>query len=285
MLKRLMQLIILLSVCLAAACNKPAYQPSYAVCCKVSDYPALVAAGYNYAEATVGGFLVPDKDDAAFIEQLDEMKRLNAKVVSCVNFIPAKLPIVGPEPKHDDILVWAETALRRAQTAGMSYIVFGSGGARKVPDGFDKQRATEQFVDLCKKLGPIAGKYNMTIVVEPLNKGETNLINSVKEGADIVNAVNHPNIRLLCDIYHMMRENEPADEIVKYASLIRHCHIAEKETRSAPGTAGDDFTPYFKALKQINYQGTLSIECKWNDFAQQLAPALQYMKKQFESLK
>jgi sugar phosphate isomerase/epimerase len=79
----------------------------------------------------------------------------------------------------------------------------------------------------------------------------------------------------------MMRDNEPASEIVKYGKYIRHCHIAEKETRSAPGTKGDDFRPYFAALKQIGYKGCVSVECGWDDFASQLAPALEYMKRQF----
>ncbi len=272
----------LLFACLAVACNKPAYQPSFAVCAKVTDYPAVAAAGYDYVEATVGDFLVPGQNDSAFQVNLEQMKQLNAKIISCVNFIPGDLTITGPETRHDDIMVWAETAFRRAQMAGIQRIVFGSGRARAVPDGFDRQEATRQFTDLCKQMAPIAQKYGVIVVVEPLNTGETNLINSLAEGAAIVKAVNHPNIQLLCDIYHMMREIEPAGEIVKYGEIIRHCHIAEKETRSAPGTVGDDFRPYFNALKQVNYQGCISIEGKWDDFAKRLTPALQYMKQQFE---
>ncbi len=281
-MKNIVKYSFLLFACMSFACDRPAYQPSFAICAKLTDYPALIAAGYNYVEVTVGDFLVPGKNDSAFQANLDKMKQLDAKIISCINFIPGELTITGPETKHDEILKWAETALRRAKMAGIQRIVFGSGRARKVPDGFDKQQATQQFVDLCRKLGPMAQRQEVMIVIEPLNTGETNLINSLEEGVEIVKAVNHPNVRLLCDIYHMMRENEPADEIIKYGSYIRHCHIAEKETRTAPGTAGDDFTPYFRALKTINYDGCLSIECKWNDFGKQIEPALQYMKQQFK---
>jgi sugar phosphate isomerase/epimerase len=255
--------------------------PAFAVCGNLSKYPLVKEAGYDYLEPTVGGFLVPDKDDSVFSANLEEQKRLGAKIVSCTVFLPGGLKVTGNETTHDGILAWAEITFRRAQQAGISYIVFGSGGARRVPDGFDKQKATEQFISLCKRLAPLAQKYNVTVVVEPLNTGETNLINSLKEGAEIVEAVNHPNIRLLCDIYHMLRENEPASEIVKYGNYIRHCHIAEKETRSAPGTQGDDFTAYFNALKQINYKGCVSVESGWDDFETRLVPALQYMKQQF----
>ena len=271
-----------LAVWFATSCDLPANHPSFAVCGKLSDFPAVVEAGYDYVELSVGDFLVPAKNDSAFQVNLEKMKQLNARVISCIYFIPADFRITGAETMHDDILAWADTAFRRARIAGIPHIVFGSGSARRIPDGFDKQEATHQFIDLCKRMAPIAQKYGITVVVEPLNTGETNMINSLAEGAAVVNAVNHPNIRLLCDIYHMLRENEPAGEIVKYGDLLRHCHIAEKETRSAPGTAGDDFKPYFEALKQIKYSGCISIEGKWDDFGKRLAPALQYMKQQYE---
>jgi len=275
-------LLPLLITCLTATCQQPAYQPTFAVCRAIADYPAAAAAGYDYVEASVGNFLVPGQNDSAFQVNLEQMKQLDAKIISCTSFIPGDLRITGPETRHPDILVWAETALRRAQIANIPYIVLGSGGARKVPDGFDRQEATRQFTELCKLLAPVAQKYDVVIVVEPLNRGETNFINSLSEGAAIVKAVNHPNIRLLCDIYHMLREDESADEIVKYGEFLRHCHIAEKETRSIPGTAGDDFRPYFNALKKIKYQGCISIEGRWDDFEKRLAPALQYMKEQYE---
>jgi len=273
------QVLFVVWICISASCE--AGEPTFGVCAGIAQYPSLQKAGYTFVEPTVKEFLVPDKSDSEFQVNLAEQKRLNAKIISCVIFIPAQMKITGPETKHDDIMAWAETAFRRAQQAGIPCIVLGSGGARRVPDDFSKQEATQQFVALCKRLGPVAQKYNVTVVVEPLNTGETNFINSLKEGAEIVEAVNHPNIRLLCDIYHMMKENEPATEIVKYGKYIKHCHIAEKGTRSAPGTAGDDFTEYFKALKQIKYTGCISIEGKFDDFDTRIVSALKYMKEQY----
>lgn len=259
------------------------YEPEYAVCTSVSNYPLLEAAGYQYVESNVS-YLMPDKSDAEFQEHLDEIKRVKARIISCTSFIPGSLPLVGPEAKYDEALVWAESALRRAGMIGIPYIVFGSGKARNVPENFSKKEATEQFISFCKQIAPLAGKYNVTVVIEPLNRTETNMINSLEEGARIVEAVDHPNLQLLCDIYHMMREDEPASEIVKYGKYIRHCHIAEREERTSPGTKGDDFRTYFKALKQIGYKGCVSIEGRWKDLPQEIQPALFYMREQFRSL-
>ena len=82
-------------------------------------------------------------------------------------------------------------------------------------------------------------------------------------GAAVVVAASHPSIQLLTDIYHMLREDEPANQISKFAASIRHAHIAEKATRTVPGRAGDDFTAYFAALHAMDYQGAMAIEAHY----------------------
>ena len=117
-----------------------------------------------------------------------------------------------------------------------------------------------------------------------MNRKECNFINSVSEGAEIVRLVDHPNIRLLADFYHMAREGESAQAIADAGELLYHCHIAEKDKRTPPGVAKDDFRPYFEALKQINYQGAVSIECGWSNFKQQLPEAIDNMQEQLFSI-
>ncbi|MDR1517628.1 MAG: sugar phosphate isomerase/epimerase [Dysgonamonadaceae bacterium] len=250
----------------------------FAVCCELSQYPEVQAAGYDFIETGVNSFLSPAKSDSVFMSHLSEMRRLGAKIISCTVFLPGDYKIVGKNPDTEKIIEWAKTVFKRAGQADIPFIVFGSGGSRKVPAGFSKKKATRQFVALCKQLGPLAAKEGVTIVIEPLNTLETNLINTLREGAETVEAVNHPNVQLLCDIFHSMRENVPPSDIVKYGKYIKHCHIAEKEIRSAPGTKGDDFGEWFAALKQANYAGCISVECIWDDFSSRLGPALRYMK-------
>lgn len=77
---------------------------------------------------------------------------------------------------------------------------------------------------------------------------------------------------------------EDAESIVKAGNRLKHCHISEKKTRTAPGLKGDgsEFVPYFAALKKIGYTGGVSCECGWGDrkdFEKNLANALALMKK------
>ena len=131
---------------------------------------------------------------------------------------------------------------------------------------------------------PFAKKYDVVISLEPLNTKECNFINSVAEGGEIVQAVNHENFRLLADIYHMLMENESPSNITKYGNLLYHTHIAEKTGRTAPGVNKEDFTPYFKALKDVKYEGRMAIECSWKNLGDQAGMALKEMRSQLSTI-
>jgi sugar phosphate isomerase/epimerase len=123
----------------------------------------------------------------------------------------------------------------------------------------------------------------VTVSVEPLQRRETNMINRVSEARRLVAAVQHPNVGITADFFHMLREDEAADSIREAGSLIRHVHIAEKRERTPPGHAGDDFRPYFQALRDVGYDGLVSIECRWQDLASQLPRAVQTIHEQSET--
>lgn len=262
-----------------------AFLKDMGVCTGVSNAGRLALHGYTYIEESVGGFLMPTKSEAEFNAKLQQAQNAAIPVKACNSFIPGSLKSVGSEADHSEILGFMETAFRRAQKAGVEYIVFGSGASRSVPEGFSRDAARRQFLDLCSQMAPLAAKYDVVVVLEPLNSRACNFINSVSEGGKIVEDVNHPNFRLLADIYHMLVDDEGPESLEKYGHLIHHTHIAEKEGRAAPGTHSEDFTPYFRALKNAGYKGKMSIECRWNDFEVQALTAIKAIKNQLASVK
>jgi len=233
------------------------------VCAGLDKAEKLKAIGFDFIEGGVAGTLKPDVSDAEYAPELEKIKAGALPFQSCNGFIPSKFRLTGPETAHDAALDYAVKACQRADAAGIPFIVLGSGGARKVPEGFDLAKGKSQFIEFCQKLGDRIKDCKVTIVLEPLNKAETNLLNSVAEGIDYVDAIGRPRIQLLADFYHMMKEDEGPDSIRKAGKRIRHCHIAELEGRKAPGTKGEDLSRFFKALTEIRYSGGVSCECSW----------------------
>jgi len=237
------------------------------------------AAGAEFLTLGVTDFLVPDKPEADFEKHLAQLASEPLPVLACGGFIrPAHLRCVGPEANHDLILEWSETTFRRMKKAGGKLIVFGSGGARKIPDGWTKEKADAQFVDLLKRMGPLAETHGITVTLEQLRAGECNYINRIGEAATLIRAAGHPNIRLLADLFHMASMGDTPDDLKAAMDVVMHAEIAEKKGRTAPGINGDDFRPFFRVLREAKYQGAISIEGYWD--GAQLAPAFAEIAKQ-----
>ena len=188
----------------------------FGVCTNPANARLLKADGFAYLEGSVSRDLMPGKSEEEFLKGKITLDTCGLPVIACNGFLPGTLKVTGPDARPDTVLKYAETAFRRASLAGVKTIVFGSSGSRSIPDGFDRDQARAQFTDLLVKMGPIARKYGIRVAIENLQKSESNFINTVGEALEIVQKVNDPNIGVLADILHMMREGE-APEILMEA--------------------------------------------------------------------
>jgi sugar phosphate isomerase/epimerase len=176
-----------------------------------------------------------------------------------------------------------EQVMARLSQTNTKMIVWGSGGARRVPDGFDKKTATKQFIAIGKKIAAIAQKYGITIALENLNSTETNFINTIREALYVVKKINHPNLRLNVDIYHMLKEGEAPDIIAKTKKYLVYVEIAEKENRTLPGITGTNFKPYLEALKKVGYHQKIVMEGRWKTTAE-LETGYRFLTQQIEEV-
>ena len=71
---------------------------------------------------------------------------------------------------------------------------------------------------------------------------------------------------ILVDAYHWGVDNDSYNDIVIYGPFINHVHIATYTSRRPPGLEKCDFSLFFSALKDANYNGRISVEARWDDF-------------------
>jgi sugar phosphate isomerase/epimerase len=249
------------------------------------DKDSLVfSAGFKIFGESVGRMISPSLSEEKFKQNLELIRNAKGKLYMCNVMFPGQMKIAGPDVVEKDVLAYAEVLFSRAEQAKVSVIVLGSGMARKIPDGYEVEKAKADFVLLCKKLAASAGKHHVKIALENLQSQETNFITNVKTAAEIVRAVNHPNFGLNADIFHMRRENESYQSIIDAADVLIHCEIAEHEARTLPGIKGDDFKPYLRALKEAKYKGPVFIEAGINYTPAQIAESYQFLTKQIEAI-
>jgi sugar phosphate isomerase/epimerase len=260
-----------------------AQKPEIGIVQNLENDSLLRASGYRYLIESTAKYFSPIKvTDQQFQEKLSSIKKLKTPLFAINLFIPGELKVVGPTVDENAILAYTEKVLQRCKSADVKMVTWGSGGSRRLPDGFDPIKAKEQFIYIARKIATQAAQYDVTLALENLNSTETNFITTLQQALDIVKQVDHPNLRLCADIYHMLKENEDPAIIDKGKGYIVHCEIAEKEKRTPPGTMGDDFRPYLRALKKINYTGKIILECRWENLALQAPLAFQEIEKQID---
>lgn len=254
--------------------------PQLGVATSYDNDSLLSAAGYDYIEESARKLLAPSVDETTYRKQLQKLKSMKLQVPSCNLFLPGNLRLTGPEANEKVILGFVDSLMQRAKEAGVKIIVFGSAGSRKLMEGQDPEQAKKELIAISRKMAEVAKRYDRIIAIENLNSTEDNFINRLSIVTEIVKAVDHPNFRITADIYHMMKENEPPSAIIEASPYLVHCHIAEKEGRTAPGKAGDNFVPYLAALKKVGYKGRITIECRWESLKDECKSAHDYLYRQ-----
>jgi sugar phosphate isomerase/epimerase len=252
----------------------------FGVCTKIENAPIVHAAGFDFIECTVVSLQGEQSDEAV----RDIMARYLESPLPVEAFnvlLPGELKIVGDSVDEARVRNYLEKALERVKRVGGETVVFGSGKARMVPDGFPRARAEEQIVQFLHWIADVADSLQLTIAIEPLNTSECNIINSVPEAAGFAKQVNRQSIRVLADFYHMYKENEPLEHMVAHRELLQHVHVSD--SRHAPGMGSCPYADFADCIQRANYDGRISIECLWNDFQAETAAARRYLSQVFES--
>lgn len=217
--------------------------------------------GYDYVEVAL--CKLADWNDAQLKEFGAACEAAGLKTEATNIFFSGSAPLTGPNVDVKSLLDYTDKALYKAASLGVKTSVLGSGAARKVPDGFSKEDAFQQMAELTYQLGDVAKKYGVTIVIEPLNHTETNLINSGKEGLALMRQVNHPSVGILLDYYHMCVDHEDVSIVAQAAESgkLKHTHISAPSRYFPRGEELEACMPFFAALKAVGYDGRMSSEC------------------------
>ena len=253
----------------------------FGVCTSINNAAVMRSAGWDFIEEGAQGFLQGTVPDA----QWDGPARLKAAgipVYSVNMLVPGAMKIVGPDAQPNALRAYITTVVRRAAECGIKICVFGSAGARSVPDGFDRAKARDQIIAFLRDGAAAAGPLGVTIVVEALNRTECNIINSLPEAMDYVRAVDHPACKCLFDSYHFWAEKEPLTHLSDAAKYLAHVHVADLEGRVAPGASGtSDYRPALAILKSAGYEGSISVEASNFDVAAAGEQVLRFLKQQW----
>jgi len=126
--------------------------------------------------------------------------------------------------------------------------------------GREKEEKFQNSATSIKKISSLLTEKNIKLGIEPLNRYESDFINTVDEGLRLCELIDHPNVGLLLDVYHMnIEEKNMCQSIEKAKDKLFHFQVAEND-RGIPGTGSINWVEIFNTLKKINYNKSVSLE-------------------------
>jgi D-psicose/D-tagatose/L-ribulose 3-epimerase len=250
-------------------------------CSNLKGVDSAKAAGFEYLE--LGTSEIAALTDDAFEDTVKRLKALGLPVPVTNLFVPATIKLTGPDTNAEQQIAYVKKAFARLSRLGTEIVVFGSGGARRVPDGFAREEAFTQLVDFGRRAADVGKGHGITIAIEPLRRQESNIINSAAEGLELVKAVNHPNFQLMIDFYHLASEKEDPGIVIRAKDHLRHLHMANPVGRVFPRTWEEfDYAPFFANLRKIGYDKRISVEAGSKDIVGEGAQAIALLRRGFE---
>lgn len=240
------------------------------VCTGPENIALAAHLGFDYVECSLSMLAGLSEEDYQALKARKDSFEI--PLLKCNGFLPSDVKPTGAAVSAERLDEYLERSLSRAHGLGVELIVFGSGGARQVPDGFSHVEAWRQLADFLGRAAAWCEKYDVRIALEPLRRQECNILNYVSEGTLLAVMVNHPRIGVLGDTFHMLCGAEPWSALAQAGEKLLHVHISHElpdlQGRVYPYEGdGSDYAGAIGALRKMGYRGDVSIEAGTENLA------------------
>lgn len=252
------------------------------VCGGIDRIQATAEAGFDYIEGNFSNIAL--WDDEKYYSFNNELAKYSLPCEAANCFLPGDMKITGNNVDYNSLENYLVKGFSRAKETGIKMVVMGSGGARSVPEGFSFQKAVNQIVHFVSQYaGLIAADNGIDFVFEPLCKAESNIINTIKDGAILASVINMPNVGTLGDLYHMHVEGDTYKDVRELKGIFRHAHISNPVSQNGEKRVymknpdEYDYKGFFDALKFVGCE-RVSIEAGTDNFIKDVFEAVKIMK-------
>ena len=221
-------------------------------------FPRFKTWGFDGVEIAVEN---PADIDPVFVRaQLDRHGLVCTSVCAC---FPPSRDLRGTLAQQRAALIYLQRLVDLADVLGTN-IVMGplysaTGRAEAVP-AVEYRRQWRTVRAHLQTICHYAAAHNKVICLEPLNRFETDFLNTVDQGLSMIREVKSPALKLLLDTFHMnIEEKHPAEAIRLAGPHVGHFHASASD-RGTPGNDHVDWPGVAQALKDIQYSGAVVIE-------------------------
>ncbi|MEA1784516.1 sugar phosphate isomerase/epimerase family protein [Arenibacter sp. GZD96] len=264
----------------------------------VALFPKIKAMGYDLVEIPVED---PSLIDGELVKKALEANDLG--VVVCGAFGPTKDFTHEDRAVHQHCFNYIEQCFQLCTILGGGFLagpMYSAVGKARLVSSEQKKREWDSAVTNLTAVCKMAGRYGLEIALEPLNRFESDLVNTAEDVMRLVTDINQKEAKVLLDGFHMTIEEKNIKEAIKtVGNKLLHVQVSENH-RGVPGTGLTPWNDFKEGLAEIHYQGAIVIEsftpeikelaaavCIWKNLAPNqdafATDGLQFLKQTFNS--
>jgi D-psicose/D-tagatose/L-ribulose 3-epimerase len=180
-------------------------------------------------------------------------------------------------------ILYTKRLVQLAHSLEGKTLVWGSGRSRNIPRTVPFRKGYGWLIELLRASASLADDVDIRIAIEPLNRFESTIIHNTTEALSLARSVGRNSIGIVYDTFHASLEEATfTGPILHAGKRIAAVHVSDCN-RKIPGRGHIDFRPIFRALKQVGYDGYVTLEAILGDNPRHdLLAARKYIEKMID---
>jgi D-psicose/D-tagatose/L-ribulose 3-epimerase len=224
----------------------------------VELFPKIKSMGYDAVEIPVE---YPEMIDAKTVK--NALRQNGLEAIVCGAFGPSR-DLTNDDPKvHENCFQYIIQCLDLCNEWGSKFLagpMYSAVGKARMVSPEQRKIEWERAVTNLHQVSKLAQERNLEIALEPLNRFESDLINTAEDVLRLIQDINHPAAKVLLDGFHMALEERDLEHAITSAGdKLIHVQVSENY-RGTPGTGQTPWDSFKRGLTNINYEGVVSIE-------------------------
>lgn len=224
----------------------------------INLFPKIRAMGYDAVEIPME---YPELIDGKRVREALDVHGL--KAVACGAFGPSRDLTHEDSSVHDVCFDYIRRCFELSEKLGATFLagpMYSAVGKARMVSPEQRKVEWHRAVSNLAKVCTMAADHGMAIALEPLNRFESDLVNTAEDVMRLIHDINHPAARVLLDSFHMsLEERNPEEAIVHAGSKLIHVQVSENY-RGVPGTGQTPWPLIKRGLERVAYRGVVSIE-------------------------
>jgi D-psicose/D-tagatose/L-ribulose 3-epimerase len=221
-------------------------------------FPKIAQLGFDVVEVAVED---PSLIDVKKIKKALDLYGLKASI--CGAFGPSRDLTHDDTSVHDNCLSYIENCLDICVALDASFFggpMYSAVGKARMISAEQRKAEWDLAVKNLRKVCLMAEARNLKIALEPLNRFESDLVNTAEDVLRMVNDIDHGAAQIMLDGFHMSIEERDVEQaIIAAGDKLIHLQVSENY-RGTPGTGQTPWHGYRRGLETIQYKGTVTIE-------------------------